>query len=380
MTLTALILGSGFAGQGHARALRDARVELVGMVSRTPDVVSRMAGVLDIPYTGTDFSAALEVLKPDIVSVGMPGGAHFEPVMAALKAGCHIFCDKPLAATAAHAKIMFETAVAANVKTAYAASYRYQPCALLARELIAEGRIGHPLEVECVSHFNLDPLIPFGWSHRIEDGGGRLNNNFTHKLSIVEHVLNGHVSKAAGETRNDLDQAPVVSGVHDFRKRRNYAPTSADDPRITWASSNAEWSYTVLAHIQSESNSNRAVLAVFKHCALQPRFNDDYIAFYGSEGAIHIQGHYAQGPLFLWEKANWITIPIPSHITDALPKIADDTQRNWNQLAQEFVADICGDGDQGYQTFRDGWIYQEVIDFIRTNDDWLDCTKFYRNC
>jgi len=75
------------------------------------------------------------------------------------------------------------------VKTAYAASFRYMPHVLFAKRLVAEGAIGEPQEVECISHFNLEKDIPFGWSHRAEQGGGRLNNNFTHKLSIVTSVI-----------------------------------------------------------------------------------------------------------------------------------------------------------------------------------------------
>jgi len=97
-------------------------------------------------------------LQPDIVAIGTPGGAHFEPIMAALAHGCHVYCDKPLAATAVHAKTLYQTAIEAGVKTAYAASYRYMPHVLLAKELVAQGAIGEPLEVECISHFNLNPL------------------------------------------------------------------------------------------------------------------------------------------------------------------------------------------------------------------------------
>jgi predicted dehydrogenase len=192
--LRALILGSGFAGQGHALALRDAGVEIVGMVSRTREVVGRVAAELNIPNTGTDWAQALANLQPDIVAIGAPGGAHFEPIMAALAQGCHVYCDKPLAATAVQAKMLHHTAKQAGVKTAYAASYRYMPHVLLAKELVAKGAIGEPLEVECISHFNLNPLIPFSWSHRLDQGGGRLNNNFTHKLSVVEHVLGGRIT------------------------------------------------------------------------------------------------------------------------------------------------------------------------------------------
>ena len=122
--LRALILGSGFDGQGHASALRDTGVEIAGMVSRTRDVVEKVAVSLNIPYVGTDWEQALVDLQPDIVAIGTPGGAHFEPIMAALAQGCHVYCDKPLAETAVHAKILCQTAKEAGVKTAYAASYR----------------------------------------------------------------------------------------------------------------------------------------------------------------------------------------------------------------------------------------------------------------
>ena len=86
-SLRALVLGSGYAGQGHVEALRYSGVEVVGMASRTTEVVSRVAADMGIPYANTNWSQALADLKPDVVSVATPGGAHFEPVMAALEQG-----------------------------------------------------------------------------------------------------------------------------------------------------------------------------------------------------------------------------------------------------------------------------------------------------
>ena len=183
--LTGLVFGSGFAGQGHAEAMRYWGIDVVGMVSRTEEVVTRVAGEMGIPYAGTDWYGALEELRPDVVAIGTPGGAHHEQILAAIGHGCHVFCDKPLTTSAETSKELYVAARDKGVKTAYAASFRYQPHALLAKKLIAEGVIGEPFETECVSHYELDPLIPWGWSHLISLGGGRLSNNFTHKLSIV---------------------------------------------------------------------------------------------------------------------------------------------------------------------------------------------------
>ena len=183
-TIKVLVHGTGFAGQGHAEAFRYAGAEIVGMVGRTESVVKKIVSDMNIHYAGTDWQAALEACKPDIVSIATPGGAHFEPIKQAIAQGCHVFCDKPMTADG-HTALERRLVEAKGVKTAFAASFRYMPEVLHAKRLVAEVAIGEPLEVECVSHFNLERDIPFGWSHRREVGGGRLNNNFTHKLSIV---------------------------------------------------------------------------------------------------------------------------------------------------------------------------------------------------
>ena len=370
-TLRALVLGSGFAGQGHTDALRDAGVEVVGMASRTKEVVERIAAEMSIPYATTDWNQALEDLKPDIVAVGTPGGAHLEPVSAAIDRGCHVYCDKPLTTAAPDAKKLYLQAKDAGVKTAFAASFRYQPYVLLAKSLIAEGKIGDPLEIEFISHPNLNPLIPFGWSHRIDLGGGRLGNNFSHKLSIALHATNGTLLDARGQARYDMKKAPIVEGVHDFRERGNFAPDPSAAQGLEWESVDSEWSYTVMARIAPSGDQSKPVSVLFKHGGLQPRFDDDYVAFYGMDAAIHISGVYAQGPFHLCQRnGKWEELSIPKSITDELPNIQSDSVRNWAQLAREFVADIQGKGYSGYQTFKDGWIFQEVFDAVRAETEW----------
>lgn len=371
MKLTALVLGTGYAGQGHTKALRDVGVEVVGMVGRTAHVLERVSADLRIPYHNTDWEQALSDLKPDIVAIGTPGGAHVKPILAALKHGCHIFCDKPLATTADEAKQLYEAAKAAGVKTAYAASYRYMPDVLLAKELVANGAIGEPQEVECISHFNLNPLIPFGWSHRLDTGGGRLNNNFVHKLSVVEHVLGGKLTAVNGTTRSDLKRAPIVSGVHNFKTRREFIPEDANDPTLEWAESDADWSYTVLAKLHAPRTTHH-VSALFNHSGLHPRFHDNYMTFYGSNGAIHVEGHYGHGPLHLYKDGKWQLIPIPNHIMRDQPDIDEPTQRNWNILMRHFVADIRGELHEPYQTFADGATYQQITDFVLAGDGWYE--------
>ena len=369
-----LIQGTGFAGQGHAEAFRYAGAEVVGIVGRTESVVKEVAAQLAIPYAGTHWEEALQTLKPDIVSIATPGGAHEIPIIQAIQHGCHVFSDKPLSTTGESAQRLYELAEQKQVKTAFAASFRYMPDVIHAKRLIEAGEIGEPQEVECISHFNLEKHIPYGWSHRKEDGGGRLNNNFTHKLSIVTSMIGEHLLSMMGEVRDDLGKAPIVEGVHNFKKRRDFIPQDINDPDLTWGESNVEWSYTVLAQIQSEL-AKKPVSVLFKHGGLHPRFNDDHIVVYGSKGAIYIKGHYASGPLYLYRNGNWEAQPLPQDIIERIPEGESDTERNWRYLIRLLIEDVQGNGVQPYQTFKEGAQYQKLIDLIRQNDNWLDVSQ-----
>lgn len=370
-----LVFGTGFAGQGHAQAFRDVGAEVVGIVGRTPEVVQDVAQKMAIPYFGTDWQKALEECKPDIVSIATPGGAHVEAIEAALNFGCHVLCDKPLTQDSASAKRLYELAKAKGLKTAYASSFRYMPHIIQAKQMVEQGAIGEPREVECISHFNLDPHIPFGWSHTKAAGGGRLNNNFTHLVSIVTSVIGEKILSVSGEVRNDMPKAPVVSGVHNFTERRNFIPKDIDDPELEWKDCDVEWSYTVLMQLESKK-AMQPVSVLFKHGGLVPRFNDDYIAFHGSAGSIYIKGHYGGGPLYLWGKdKEWQEVPLPKEITEQLPDIKDDTQRSWTHLAGLFVKDVMGEPIEEYQSFKEGYLYQALIDMIRENDFATDVSK-----
>jgi len=370
--LKVLIHGTGFAGQGHADAFRAVGTEVVGMVGRTPDVLTKVAEKMSIPYTNTDWQQALKDCQPDIVSIGTPGGAHYGPITKAIKAGCHVFSDKPLTHSAETALELYELAKEKKVKTAFGATFRYMPHVMHAKKLIADGVIGEPVEAEFISHFNLERDIPFGWSHRKEDGGGRLNNNFTHMMSIATSVLGPNILSIIGEVRDDLGKAPIVKGVHNFKTRRNFIPKNLDDPSLKWGESNVEWSYTVMAQLESEIAA-KPVSVLFKHGGLNPRFNEDHIVFYGTKGAIYIKGHYGMGPLYFWdENKEWKELPLPQSIIDDQPKVEGDTERNWHYLAREFVNDIKGKPFMRYQTFEEGSLYQQLIDLIRKNNNWTD--------
>ena len=63
---------------------------------------------------------------------------------------------------------------------------------------------------------------------------------------------------------------------------------------------------------------------------------------------------------------------MPEDIAERVPDAGSDTERNWCYLARAFVNDIQGQAADAYQTFREGSLYQQLIDLIRADDGWID--------
>lgn len=187
MALRAVVIGAGWAGEGHTIAIRNAGVEVVALCGRTPEPAYAKAAQLHIADVRFDWRATLTELRPDIVTIGTPGDTHSEIARHALALGCHVMCEKPLALNVADARAMLDAAVRAGVKLAYGAMARYAPAVIYAQELIAQGVIGPVREIAFTSRGEFPPL-PFGWFHQLALGGGLLNNGFTHNLAQALRV------------------------------------------------------------------------------------------------------------------------------------------------------------------------------------------------
>ncbi|MBM3522094.1 MAG: Gfo/Idh/MocA family oxidoreductase [Alphaproteobacteria bacterium] len=382
MALRALVVGAGSAGEGHSLALQRSGVDVVAIASRTATVVQAVAARLGIPVASTDWRRTLDELRPDIVAVATPGDSHAAIIEAAIAHRAHLYVDKPFAPTAAEARRLWTLIAAAGVRSAYAATSNYQPSALLARALIAEGAIGELLEAEFVSHYHWHERLPYGWPHRLVDGGGRLNNNFTHKLAIAESVCRGVTLQAAGETRNDLKRAPIVPFPHDFREWTRGLVPADQAAAAKWGEVDTDWSYTVLARIGAPgSDPAAAVSATFRHSCHRKGFVKDYVAFYGKTGTIHVEQSYCQGGVHLWREGDSGFTPVPMRdaILDSLPRVDAAPHwpegwavpvRAWIALARDFVADIEGRPHAPYFTLADGLRHQEVVDAVRARGGW----------
>lgn len=368
MTLRAVVIGAGWAGEGHTIALRTAGVDVVALCGRTPEPAKAMAQKLGVEDVRFDWRQALAELRPDIVSIATPAAPHQEMVEVAAQLGCHIVCDKPLGLNAAEARAMLAAVEQAGVRHTYGSTSSLAPACVYTRQLLAEGLIGPVHGIESIHHFNISPLLPYSWLYELELGGGLLNNLFTHKLGQVLSITGSKVTEVAGEARPVLERAPVGEPIHDFRNLG--AQMVEPDQTTQWRTVTADMAYTVMLRIQMpDGHLTSALFACSSRASCR---NAGYLAFYGEQGALHLSGPNAPDRIEHFDptKGEWREVPVSTQVRASQPQVDDPVQRDWNQLFREFVAHIQGDQDASYPTFHDGWLHNEIIDIVRNGRDW----------
>ncbi|WP_285884095.1 Gfo/Idh/MocA family protein [Georgenia satyanarayanai] len=136
------IVGAGFMGGVHARAVRVNGGEVVGVVASNKDRSARAAGEFLATRPFRDVDDLLASDDVDVVHVCTPNYLHHELTMRALAAGKHVVCEKPLATTSEDAAQMHETAQAAGLVGAVPFVYRFHPMVREARERVRRGDLG----------------------------------------------------------------------------------------------------------------------------------------------------------------------------------------------------------------------------------------------
>ena len=375
--LRAVVIGAGWAGEGHTRALQHCGVEVVAICGRQASIVQAVAARLDVPIASTNWRQTVDTVRPDIVALTTPAALRGEVVECATARGCHILCEKPLAANATEAKWLYTLAEQAGVKHAYAATHRYDPAIAWLAELLGNNAIGQLHEIDLLARYPLgSDLTPWSWFDSLASGGGALNTGMTHLLGMLERMTGSEVVKASGEARVLRRRAPVVPNLHDYRQRSNATPTAAQADSLAWYTCDADHAFSALLTCAPPAPSAPAVQVCirFNWMAAGPAPTNGWY-LYGDHGTLIGEG-LRSFQVFQYDSATGERelLSIPPRLTAALPQVGDAVQNHWTALAQEFVGDIQGETrvktQRPYLTFRDGWRYQEVIDAIRAGRGW----------
>ncbi|ACU37950.1 Gfo/Idh/MocA family oxidoreductase [Actinosynnema pretiosum subsp. pretiosum] len=220
------LVGHGFMGVVHSHAWQTVgrafdlpvRARTAVLCGRDPARTADAAHRLGWDEHVTDWRDLIARDDVDVVDVCTPGDSHAEIVTAALAAGKHVLCEKPLSNTLAEADAMVDAAQEARargVRSACAYNYRRLPAVGLLRELVRAGRLGEVRHVRAsyLQDFFADPDVPLVWRmERHRAGSGALGNLGSHVVDLVQHVTGLRFTGVSALTETFTRRRPLPGG------------------------------------------------------------------------------------------------------------------------------------------------------------------------
>lgn len=183
------------------------RTDLVGVVEIDEDRRQAIADQFSIPHTFADHEQMFEDVSLDVVSICSPPHTHEAVFKAAVAAGCHVLCEKPLAPTLASARRMASAAAEADVITQMGYALRYMGNYQRASRIVRNQLLGPVTHATAVYH---SPPPPAGWYFRREQsGGGVVADKFPHLLDFYLEVFGDQSLHIAESSLQSLRTAEV---------------------------------------------------------------------------------------------------------------------------------------------------------------------------
>jgi predicted dehydrogenase len=209
--LKVALIGGGFMGKAHSLALAVAPLnEDLGavvikqvLVEVDPDNARNLAAALGWQESASDWREVVARDDIDIVDICTPPQFHEEIALAAIAAGKHVFCEKPIANLSSEAIAMRDAAEAAGVVTQVGFNYRHTPAVEYAKQLLDAGEFGVPMQFRAT--FLQDGLFtvtdPNRWRAKRSTGGsGMVGDIGSHIIDAAEYLF-GDITKVAARVR-----------------------------------------------------------------------------------------------------------------------------------------------------------------------------------
>ena len=213
------LVGYKFMGRAHSNAYRqlprffdvDPSPRMAAICGRDETGVKEAADSLGWESYETDYRRLIERDDVGLVDVVTPGNTHCEIVLAALEAGKHVICEKPLANSLAEAGEMLAAAREAGTINTVCFNYRRAPAVQLAKKLIDEGRLGtiRHWRATYLQDFIIDPGFPLIWRLKKElAGSGALGDIGAHIVDLAQFLLGG-ISEVVGMMETFIKERPL---------------------------------------------------------------------------------------------------------------------------------------------------------------------------
>jgi predicted dehydrogenase len=221
------MIGYGFMGAAHSQGWRvaprffdlPAHPEMTLLVGRNPDGVAAAGEKWGWAETTTDWRNAIARDDIDVIDIVTPGSSHVEIAIAALDAGKHVLCEKPLANTVEEAEAMADAAERAAARGVYAMvgfTYRRVPAASLARNIVASGALGEIRQVRAayLQDWLVDPQAPLAW--RLQKhlaGSGALGDIGAHAVDLAQFITGQQLTSVSGTLETFVKRRPLLENA-----------------------------------------------------------------------------------------------------------------------------------------------------------------------
>ena len=223
-TLRVGMIGYAFMGAAHSQGWRNAPrffdlpvgIELAAVAGRNADAVEAARVQFGFEDAVTDWRELINRDDIDLIDVCTPGDTHAEIAIAALKAGKHVLCEKPLANTVAEAEEMAAVAREAAANGVYAMcgfTYRRTPALAYARQLIADGRLGTIRQIrgQYLQDWLHDENAPMTWRlDKSKSGSGALGDIGAHLIDTTQWLTGQPITGVSGLLETFVKTRPIA--------------------------------------------------------------------------------------------------------------------------------------------------------------------------
>ncbi|WP_236683294.1 Gfo/Idh/MocA family protein [Demequina sediminicola] len=223
--LRVAMIGNGFMGATHSQGWRtaprvfdlDLQPEMAVMVGRNPEKNAQLAAKWGWAEASEDFEAVLSRDDIDVIDIVTPGDLHHDMAIAALRAGKHVLCEKPLANTVEQAQEMADAAATARANGIVAMvgfTYRRVPAVAFARQLVERGAVGQIRQVRAqyLQDWLADPGSPLTWRlDKSKAGSGALGDIGAHAVDLAQFVTGLNLTEVSGVMETFVKERPVLA-------------------------------------------------------------------------------------------------------------------------------------------------------------------------
>ncbi len=354
------IIGAGFAQTTQIPGFKNCEgARAVVIASAHREHAKQVAREFDIPYVADDWRGVIERDDVDLVSIVTPVVTHYEITMAALGAGKHVLCEKPMAMNADEARQMMQLAREKNVLALIDHELRFLPGRQKVAQLIRRGDVGQPWHARCLfrSGQRANPDRPWNWWSDVKQGGGALGAIGSHIVDAFRWLMDTDVSEVLGQLSTHIPKRKDHSGV--------IRDVTTDDE--------ANLLLRFDHHGASSGVTGNASLSM-----VQAGASAHVVEIFGSEGAVKVDGN---GHVWSAKTADteWTSVEIErGHLAPGMAE--GGWSRGFTAFSKKII-DALREGRtalDGAATFEDGYRTQLVLDAARRANQ-SGCWEAIRN-